>query len=106
VECGIIAQVDVQMPVQFILDDFGVTAPSQFVAFANAVSGGLDALALPFVESAVHQFLHHSELEVAVQILLEGYVARYIHVHVVLVPVRHPDDTPNACERILFHGSY
>jgi len=61
-----------------ILDDLGVTAPGQFVAFVKAVPlGELDALALPFVKSAVHLSLHHSELGVAVRILLEGYVARH-----------------------------
>ncbi|MBK9440985.1 MAG: hypothetical protein IPN53_06540 [Comamonadaceae bacterium] len=77
-ECGIIAQVDVQMPVQFILDDLGGIAPGQFVVFVKAVPGELDALALPFVEFSVHLSLHHSELEVAVQILPEGYVARHL----------------------------
>jgi hypothetical protein len=66
------------MPVQFILDDLGVTAPGQFVAFVKAVPGELDALALPFVKSVVHLSLHHSELEVAVLTLLEGYVARHL----------------------------
>ena len=64
------------VPVQFILDDLGVTAPGQFVAFVKAVPGEIDALALLFVESVVHLSLHHSELEVAVQIFPEGYVDR------------------------------
>lgn len=59
------------MPVQFILDDFGVTAPSQFVAFAKAVPGGLYALVLLFVESVVHLSLRHSNWKLPFRFFLK-----------------------------------